>query len=334
MKKLLSILLALILCVGTLVSCGNEETSSSESEQESEKGQVSLLTSPPNDEVVSTYYQIKSGISYKGEEMREKGEYPNDYVYGTYFKIIDTYDEFVASISKGDDIDESFFEKNFIYVICKHESDVTSDSDERHLGYRNFYIENGTAHLTVDKAVSDAFDDAWTTWMRTTTYTYIIIPKEALGGVDADSVTSFVLDKDKITYYYSDMNSTNDFIGVYEDGDTWILNDSNAYEAFKEDVYPISAKYGLKFTFDERLYLVVYREKHPQMSEYGYFDFSMGTDELKLTARYRFTQELDSETVNAGFDLIVIPRSALEIDPSTVQCERATIDFERTSRFE
>ena len=251
MKKILSILLALILCVGLLVSCGNEETSSSESESESEKGQVSLLTSPPNDEIVSTYYQYRGGISYKGEEMREEGEYPNHYVDGTYFKIIDTYDEFVASISKGDDIDESFFEKNFIYVMCKHEGGVTTDMDERHLGYRNFYIENGTAHLTVDKAVSNAFDDARTNWMRTTTYTYIIIPKEALGGVDADTITSFVLDENKITYYYSDMNSTNDFIGVYEDGDVWILNDNDAYEAFKEDVYPLFA--GIKHNFFNKI---------------------------------------------------------------------------------
>ena len=35
MKKILSILLALILCLGTLVSCGDEESSSSESDQES-----------------------------------------------------------------------------------------------------------------------------------------------------------------------------------------------------------------------------------------------------------------------------------------------------------
>ena len=143
MKKLLSILLALIFCFGTLISCGNEESSSSESDQESEnkKGQVSLLTSPPNDEIVSTYYQYRGGISYKGEEMREKDELLDEYVQGTYFKIIDTYDEFVASISKGDDIDESFFEKNFIYVMCKHEGGVTTDMDERHLGYRNFYVD-------------------------------------------------------------------------------------------------------------------------------------------------------------------------------------------------
>jgi hypothetical protein len=70
------------------------------------------------------------------------------------------------------------------------------------------------------------------------------------------------------------------------------------------------------------------------MSEWGYFDFSMGTDELNLTVHYKFKEELSSETVNAGFEIIVIPRNALEIDSSAIQCERATIDFKRISYFE
>ena len=57
MKKILSILLALILCLGALISCGNEENSSSQSETKSESSSESVVQSE------STGEESKSEIS-------------------------------------------------------------------------------------------------------------------------------------------------------------------------------------------------------------------------------------------------------------------------------
>ena len=78
MKKLLSILLALIFCLGMFVSCNNDKHDSSKDDESSLK-----------------YYQASSDFEYTGHDMPSKNNNnATDLSFGSYYKIIDTYDDF------------------------------------------------------------------------------------------------------------------------------------------------------------------------------------------------------------------------------------------------
>ena len=64
MKKILSILLALIMCLGLFVSCGNDENSSSQSETKSESSSESGEESPSGNEEQSEIKEGTQGLKY------------------------------------------------------------------------------------------------------------------------------------------------------------------------------------------------------------------------------------------------------------------------------
>ncbi|MBQ8737988.1 MAG: hypothetical protein IJZ04_10385 [Clostridia bacterium] len=151
MKKILSILLALIFCFGTLVSCGDEESSSSESSQQSESSTIGtdstetqntnaepIGANPKNEGYVKYYYRK----TYKKEEMvfqkpairlieskKEMQEYFTDK--GFYWNDIE------------DNQIEAVLSDNYILIISRNPSLL--------IGYRDAYVtDNGEAVIMAD----------------------------------------------------------------------------------------------------------------------------------------------------------------------------------------
>ena len=141
MKKLLSILLALIFCFSALISCGNEESSSSQSEMNSESSSESVVQSEStgeesksevpsetesetilDDSVLNNITRdtfanaYQSWIGWYYETGFEEGEYHGMFACA---KAIFTYEEFQegAIDHRPTGITEQTFEDNFVVVI-------------------------------------------------------------------------------------------------------------------------------------------------------------------------------------------------------------------------
>lgn len=141
MKKILSMLLTLIMCLGMLVSCGNEESSSSQSETKSESSSESIVQSEftgeeskseipsetqsetiLDDNVLNNITRdtfanaYQSWIGWYYETGIVDGEYDGMFVCA---KAIFTYEEFQkgAIDDRPTGITEQTFEDNFVVVI-------------------------------------------------------------------------------------------------------------------------------------------------------------------------------------------------------------------------
>ncbi len=168
MKKLLSILLALILCFGLLISCGNEESSSSQSEKKSESSSESVVQSE------STGEESKSEVPTETETETNLGEgvvlgvtrdtfatayeswigwyYETGIVDGEYdgmfacVKAFFNYEDFEkgAIDDRPTGITEQTFEDNFVIVIRGCEGHIRSYD----IHYTDFKKEDGYYTLT------------------------------------------------------------------------------------------------------------------------------------------------------------------------------------------
>ncbi len=168
MKKLLSILLALILCFGLLISCGNEENSSSQSEKKSESSSESVVQSE------STCEESTSEVPTETETETNLGEgvvlgvtrdtfatayeswigwyYETGIVDGEYdgmfacVKAYFNYEDFEkgAIDSRPTGITEQTFEDNFVLVIRGREAH-TRNYD---IYYTDFEKQDGYYTLT------------------------------------------------------------------------------------------------------------------------------------------------------------------------------------------
>ncbi|MBQ8739442.1 MAG: hypothetical protein IJZ04_08095 [Clostridia bacterium] len=132
MKKILSILLALVFCFIALISCGNEENSSSQGEC----GENS------NEDIQST---VKSDYYDKIIDLRLNTNVPN-------FAIYETYDELLQVIdNSSNDIDKSRFNDNYALLISNLEVPFPYFS---HWGLKNVLVgmdfdENETKHTVI-----------------------------------------------------------------------------------------------------------------------------------------------------------------------------------------
>ncbi len=299
MKKLLSILLALIFCLGMFVSCNNDKHDSSKDDESSLK-----------------YYQASSDFEYTGHDMPSKNNNnATDLSFGSYYKIIDTYDDFKDLISNGDYIDESFFEKNFIYVICHYSSASVLVEGETEIGYRNFYIDNEIAYLTLDKTFVSGKKGVAGNPASTINYTYITIPRDSLGEASADTIKKFKVNVNKIQIYKAYTSSSlENALDSRKNGDSWVLTSEETYDAFKEKVY----SYEKAFNFEENIYLAVYREKSSFFDEIGYFDLLRQEGEVKLIAYQMPGRSILPESIEVCFDFVEIPRSSLKFSPDSI----------------
>ena len=223
-KKLsifLSILLSLVLCFGTLISCGDEEFSPSQSETKSESSSESSSTgeeyskndyesvlncessseSNSTSEKYSEYdHDPVSSFESHSEESKESdsnGEQPisyyemiyvvNDYYYfpPTDKRLFTNYEELIAGIESGV-IDESFevsvFDDNYVYLITTH---FPIDLDV--VGFYDFRHVNKSSYVKVDVEQQKTGMDSYGISSNLTCY--IVVPK-SLFPDDVNDITN------------------------------------------------------------------------------------------------------------------------------------------------
>ena len=145
MKKLLSIILTLLMLVGILASCGNyespdenpddtgsndEATGGEDSELENDPAMGNKPTVPPIEIEYDAEREAKDNefsfdsivVERYGYDIVAAGRYyGNDFdnvkYYGSYYRIIDNYDDFSTLTAWGNKIDKSVFNDNFILVL-------------------------------------------------------------------------------------------------------------------------------------------------------------------------------------------------------------------------
>ena len=164
MKKILSILLALTFCFIALISCGNEENSSSQSEMNSESSSESESPSFIYDEEESNSEAEKQDIYYEElselkvcksilELLVEDFLVPNEWFPllspGWKYVIFTNYDEFVQILypNQRNCVDATIFEDNVVFATL-HYSDESLPFEC--VGYRDLVIEGTTLMLERD----------------------------------------------------------------------------------------------------------------------------------------------------------------------------------------
>lgn len=121
MKKLLTLLLTLILCLGVLVACDTPEESSSEEPYEC-LGEF--------EHKVYSHYSIEDFPEFKG--------------YDHCYDIATTYEEFANIVEDTKDVSEDDFEEYFIFVSTKYDWNTYTYASQE---YKNFRVENGIVYL-------------------------------------------------------------------------------------------------------------------------------------------------------------------------------------------
>ncbi len=314
MKKFLSILLALVMCLGLFVSCNNEEQPSNQENEETVK-----------------YYKKMSGIEYIGDDMPTRDNNgATGLPFGSYYKLILTYDDFLESFSDTDKIDANFFDKNFLYVICHYSTGTLRSSDEYEIGYRNFYIDNKTAYLTLDKTFAFGNTSAGGNPIINVQYTYVTIPKEMLSDADVSSVQSYKIIHNKVQYYHS-IYFLIELDEGYQNGDAWVLNNEKSYEDFQKNVCFLWS--GLNF--EENVYIAIYREGSNLSNEIGYFDLTNEGEDVKLTTWRNPDKKIHYRPTGAHIDVIIVPRGRLKFGIDSLKStENIKIEIKNIEYFD
>ncbi|MBR2295932.1 MAG: hypothetical protein IKA43_00820 [Clostridia bacterium] len=172
MKKLLSMLLTLILCLGVFVSCNDETPSQSSSEIEK---------SVEFSEWEGVYYSKIEGMNYIGEDLPSRENMEPTIQTGIYYRLVESYEELLTVATPNDSINSDFFSQNAIFVLCEYSSNRISYDFK---GIHNFSVDDGVATVIYEKFLSNnrvSFGDSISTL-------FFSIPKKELGNTDIKQI--------------------------------------------------------------------------------------------------------------------------------------------------
>ena len=179
MKKILSILLALILCLGVFVSCGDEETSSSESElsNKSEFSSESLFLSESqmsSETQKESYSPIYVETYYDEiENFVLKSNAPESGIYDTYDKLLNVLDAPVENF------DEEVFCEHYILMV----KNVKCSSITSKLGFQyvNCKLDSRKVEITLEMKIdNNRVDDVESPEFEIFMDALVVIPKKVL----------------------------------------------------------------------------------------------------------------------------------------------------------
>ena len=151
MKKLFSILLVILMLIGMLVSCNvdntdtNTNTNTNTSSDIDTSTQTDTNTDTSTDTSTDTAIDTSIQVEYDAERESSDNEFPFDNIvverngydivsagkyygsdfdnvkyYGSYYRIIDNYEDFSKLTQWGNQLDETIFDENFIFVLYSY----------------------------------------------------------------------------------------------------------------------------------------------------------------------------------------------------------------------
>lgn len=178
MKKFLSLILILIICFGSFVSCGNEESSSSESQESSSQNQTDgivgydefgrpIIKTSPNQ--LPTYtVQLRGHSNETVPEPNPIEEYLSS-------PIIENFSDFTEFLINAtlktsiDEITETTFEDNIVIVIYR------SIDARKNFQYYNFEIQDNNIYLSYEYTI---FHDAYLV-PQPGYVDFVVVPRES-----------------------------------------------------------------------------------------------------------------------------------------------------------
>ena len=183
MKKILSILLALILCLGMLISCGNEENSSSQ-------GEYSSVCSSESSAWEPKINKIKTEYSFERCYLKE--DKFNEHLYNAFDRFVfaeySDYLNFVndGNISDSDNITQELFNENFIIAV--YQDGYKSRENER---YGDFEKQTDSCRLVLEFTnytnVPEEDQEIWPV------FDLIIIPRTLCAEISSNMEISLVI---------------------------------------------------------------------------------------------------------------------------------------------
>ena len=318
MTKLLSILLALILCLGTLVSCGDEESSSSESSSHT-AGDGSFSTGIIEKEM--NYYQSLIQLSFEDPYL--------DYFKtgGEFYTLIRTYDEFLqARVNFGVEehyfdhetkenlLSPSFFEEYHLIEVCRLSGSSTRISDI--IGLKNASFENGILHISKDEA---EYSKMYASDVISIGCRYFAIPKSEL---NLDGVTVDKIEVEENLIYLED-----DFYRAVtseikpQHGERLVITTPQEYDELKTK-YGLTASLvtndtGSQLIDEDSVYIAIYYgERAEDALSRGYH---LETDGNKIILTEYVNSGIENPLYSAPyFKFIKIKKSDLGIEPNEI----------------
>ena len=204
MKKLLSIILALLMLVGILASCGNYESPDENpddtgSNDETTGGEDSELENDPENkpsEENTPVLSEKSGnqVYFAFEEKKDYYTEIKDYVEitdcfeipkdengykktGAYLKVISTYDELLTYI-EAPNLDSSIF--NSSYVLCIKQFFYDGVHSKRLIGYYDLKLNDGKYDISLDYYRSNEQKDYIQPMIPYEYVSYVVVSKSSI----------------------------------------------------------------------------------------------------------------------------------------------------------
>ncbi len=319
MKKLLSILLALIMCFGLLVSCGNEEFSSSESHSKNDSQSEDMSFSKEIIPEENSKYYCEISKLYLDTTTSLNDFDPRA---GEFYTLIKSYDGFLSGkenqFYKQETIESvfspGFFEEYHLIKVTRVSANTTRIFDI--IGLRDAYFENGALHISKDEATySQMFvGNASSIGCR-----YFAIPKSEL---NLDGVTVDKIEIEENLIYLEDDFYRNVTSHIKpEHGERLVITAPQEYDELK-------AKYGLTASLvtnenssqlinENSVYIAIYYgERAEDALSRGYH---LETDGNKIILTEYVNIGIENPTYSAPyFKFVKINKSNLEINPSEI----------------
>ena len=308
MKKILSILLALILCLGMLISCGNEKQTQSNTESASE------IVSEENSKYYCEISRLYLNTTTSLNDFDPRA--------GEFYTLIKSYDDFLSGkenqFYKQETIESvfspGFFEEYHLIKVTRVSANTTRISDI--IGLKNASFENGILHISKDEATySQMFvGNASSIGCR-----YFAIPKSEL---NLDGVTVNKIEVEENLIYLED-----DFYRAVtseikpQHGERLVITTPQEYDELKTK-YGLTASLvtndtGSQLIDEDSVYIAIYYgERAEDALSRGYH---LETNGNKIILTEYVNSGIENPIYSAPyFKFVKINKSNLEINPSEI----------------
>ena len=308
MRKILSILLALILCLGMLISCENEEQTQSNTESASE------IVSEENSKYYCEISRLYLNTTTSLNDFDPRA--------GEFYTLIKSYDDFLSGkenqFYKQETIESvfspGFFEEYHLIKVTRVSANTTRISDI--IGLKNASFENGILHISKDEATySQMFvGNASSIGCR-----YFAIPKSEL---NLDGVTVNKIEVEENLIYLEDdfyRDVTSDI--KPEHGERLVITTPQEYDELKTK-YGLTASLvtndtGSQLIDEDSVYIAIYYGERAEDAISRGYHFEMDGNKMVLTEYVDCG--IKNPTYSAPyFKFVKINKSNLEINPSEI----------------
>ena len=299
MKKTFAGVLALLMLLCLLSSCGISNNTDTEKDTQSNE----TSTDAEKDSVGKLYSQINGGKFLGKLDETIITISPSTINYSPYM-LINTYDELIQLAENASEIDSSIFEENVILYVRQRYPNISGEP----LGYRGLKMEDGELFITYSKYQYrlECASEAVAYYKD-----YIVIPKNELpNGIEQSGKISVIL-KPIVLENLQDINEVEEQTAIHENT-AWLFKTREELDAFIAS-YSIDQK---TYPDSEDFVIAIYI-KRPERIDYEFErditsqGYLCGVEESTLSLTYLYN-EFKCGEMGYYIDFISIPSDLAE----------------------